>query len=108
MMVITSFLIIKFKRFIIFIIHLDRDPIDESRQYKIAYTNTFGKPPWFDPVAREYAACRETIGLSDYSSFTKIDLWVIKIILELNNFINYVQDSIQFISIYFHSLMEQK
>ncbi|KAK0176323.1 hypothetical protein PV328_000470 [Microctonus aethiopoides] len=53
----------------------DRDPIDESRQYKIAYTNTFGKPPWFDPVAREYAACRETIGLSDYSSFTKIDLW---------------------------------
>ncbi|XP_012143868.1 pyruvate dehydrogenase phosphatase regulatory subunit, mitochondrial isoform X2 [Megachile rotundata] len=42
---------------------------------KIAYTNTFSKPPWFEPVAEEYAACRETIGLSDYSSFTKIDLW---------------------------------
>ncbi|KAG8039883.1 hypothetical protein G9C98_000612 [Cotesia typhae] len=53
----------------------DFDPIDESRRYKIAYTNTFGKPPWFDAVANEYAACRETIGLSDYSSFTKIDLW---------------------------------
>ncbi|XP_023244971.1 pyruvate dehydrogenase phosphatase regulatory subunit, mitochondrial [Copidosoma floridanum] len=44
-------------------------------RYKIAYTNTFGKPPWFGAVEREYAACRETIGLSDYSSFTKIDLW---------------------------------
>ncbi|XP_046467486.1 pyruvate dehydrogenase phosphatase regulatory subunit, mitochondrial isoform X1 [Neodiprion pinetum] len=53
----------------------DIDPIDGSRKYKIAYTNTFGKPPWFDYVANEYAACRETVGLSDYSSFTKIDLW---------------------------------
>ncbi|XP_051163188.1 pyruvate dehydrogenase phosphatase regulatory subunit, mitochondrial [Leptopilina boulardi] len=49
----------------------DSDPIDG----KIAYTDTFGKPPWFDAVSLEYAACRETIGLSDYSSFTKIDLW---------------------------------
>ncbi|XP_048507943.1 pyruvate dehydrogenase phosphatase regulatory subunit, mitochondrial isoform X2 [Athalia rosae] len=53
----------------------DIDPIDGSRKYKIAYTNTFGKPAWFDYVAKEYAACRETVGLSDYSSFTKIDLW---------------------------------
>ena len=53
-------------------------PIDGSRKYKIAYTDTFGKPPWFEPVSQEYAACRETIGLSDYSSFTKIDLWVRK------------------------------
>lgn len=50
---------------------------DGFQRYKIAYTNTFGKPPWFDAVAQEYAACRETVGLSDYSSFTKIDLWVI-------------------------------
>ncbi|EZA56486.1 pyruvate dehydrogenase phosphatase regulatory subunit, mitochondrial [Ooceraea biroi] len=48
---------------------------DGFQRYKIAYTNTFGKPPWFDAVAHEYAACREAIGLSDYSSFTKIDLW---------------------------------
>lgn len=58
----------------------DIDPIDGSRRYKIAYTNTFGKPPWFDFVAKEYAACRESVGLSDYSSFTKIDLWVGRII----------------------------
>ncbi|XP_018058910.1 PREDICTED: pyruvate dehydrogenase phosphatase regulatory subunit, mitochondrial isoform X2 [Atta colombica] len=48
---------------------------DGFQRYKIAYTNTFSKPPWFDAVAQEYAACREAIGLSDYSSFTKIDLW---------------------------------
>lgn len=44
---------------------------------RIAYTNTFGKPPWFEFVAEEYAACRERVGISDYSSFTKIDLWVL-------------------------------
>ncbi|XP_011309065.1 pyruvate dehydrogenase phosphatase regulatory subunit, mitochondrial [Fopius arisanus] len=53
----------------------DVDPLDGLQTYKIASTNTFGKPSWFGPVGREYAACRETIGLSDYSSFTKIDLW---------------------------------
>ncbi|XP_023287737.1 pyruvate dehydrogenase phosphatase regulatory subunit, mitochondrial isoform X2 [Orussus abietinus] len=53
----------------------DVDPVDGTQRYKIANTNTFGKPPWFDCVAEEYAACRETVGLSDYSSFTKIDLW---------------------------------
>ena len=44
--------------------------------YRIAYTNTFGKPPWYDWVSDEYSACRESVGISDYSSFTKIDLWV--------------------------------
>lgn len=44
--------------------------------YNAANTNTFGKPDWFDFVADEYAACRESVGISDYSSFTKIDLWV--------------------------------
>lgn len=56
---------------------IDLEFPDGFQRYKIAYTNTFGKPPWFDAVAQEYAACREAIGLSDYSSFTKIDLWVI-------------------------------
>lgn len=55
--------------------HQERLP-DGSRPYRIAETNTFGKPPWFDLVAEEYSACREAVGLSDYSSFTKIELWV--------------------------------
>lgn len=45
-------------------------------KFRIAETNTFGKPPWFDFVSVEYDACREKVGLCDYSSFTKIDLWV--------------------------------
>ncbi|ENN70883.1 pyruvate dehydrogenase phosphatase regulatory subunit, mitochondrial [Dendroctonus ponderosae] len=53
----------------------DHEDFDWSMPYRIAYTNTFGKPPWFDFVAREYAACREGVGISDYSSFTKVDLW---------------------------------
>lgn len=47
-----------------------------GRPYRIAKTNTFAKPDWFDIVTREYEACRETVGLCDYSSFTKIDLTV--------------------------------
>ncbi|XP_076649789.1 pyruvate dehydrogenase phosphatase regulatory subunit, mitochondrial [Halictus rubicundus] len=53
----------------------DLETTDGFQKYKIAYTNTFSKPPWFEPVNNEYAACRERVGLSDYSSFTKIDLW---------------------------------
>lgn len=49
---------------------------EDERPYRIAQTNTFGKPDWFDFVAKEYEACRETVGLCDYSSFTKIDLTV--------------------------------
>lgn len=45
-------------------------------EIRIANTGTFGKPPWFDFVKNEYMACREAVGLCDYSSFTKIDLWV--------------------------------
>ncbi|XP_037935094.1 pyruvate dehydrogenase phosphatase regulatory subunit, mitochondrial [Teleopsis dalmanni] len=44
-------------------------------RFRIAHTNTFGKPPWFDHVASEYKACRERVGIADYSSFTKYDLW---------------------------------
>ncbi|XP_022910768.1 pyruvate dehydrogenase phosphatase regulatory subunit, mitochondrial isoform X2 [Onthophagus taurus] len=54
----------------------DEDEFDDwSRPQNIAKTKTFGKPPWFENVADEYAACRENIAISDYSSFTKIDLW---------------------------------
>uniref|UniRef100_T1IHI3 Pyruvate dehydrogenase phosphatase regulatory subunit, mitochondrial n=1 Tax=Strigamia maritima TaxID=126957 RepID=T1IHI3_STRMM len=38
----------------------------------IAVTKTFGKPPWFENMKSEYLACRERVGLLDYSSFTKI------------------------------------
>lgn len=53
------------------------DHLDESGnpKYRVAYTKTFGKPHWFDFASDEYRACREKIGLCDYSSFTKIDLW---------------------------------
>ncbi|XP_014279894.1 pyruvate dehydrogenase phosphatase regulatory subunit, mitochondrial isoform X1 [Halyomorpha halys] len=55
--------------------NLKQDVYDGGTPYRIASTNTFSKPPWFNYVAAEYAACRETIGLSDYSSFTKLELW---------------------------------
>lgn len=42
----------------------------------IAKASSFYKPIWFDAVCDEYTACRETVGLIDYSSYTKIDLWV--------------------------------
>jgi pyruvate dehydrogenase phosphatase regulatory subunit len=57
---------------------MESDSQDWFTPNRMAYTNTFGKPPWFDHVAAEYAACRESVGISDYSSFTKIDLWVCK------------------------------
>ncbi|XP_069700956.1 pyruvate dehydrogenase phosphatase regulatory subunit, mitochondrial isoform X2 [Periplaneta americana] len=53
----------------------DSDPREGLHPYRIAYTNTFGKPHWFDFVSDEYSACREQVGISDYSSFTKIDFW---------------------------------
>ena len=54
----------------------DSDNGNGLHPYRIAYTHTFGKPPWYDWVRDEYSACREAVGISDYSSFTKIDLWV--------------------------------
>lgn len=42
--------------------------------FRICRTNTFHCPPWFHSVAEEYRACRERVAISDYSSFTKIDL----------------------------------
>ncbi|XP_077301849.1 pyruvate dehydrogenase phosphatase regulatory subunit, mitochondrial isoform X2 [Arctopsyche grandis] len=47
----------------------------DEKLCRIATTDTFAKPPWFDLVKDEYMACREAVGLCDYSSFTKIDLW---------------------------------
>ncbi|XP_059055383.1 pyruvate dehydrogenase phosphatase regulatory subunit, mitochondrial isoform X3 [Achroia grisella] len=52
----------------------NNEPISKPLPFKIAHTKTFGKPHWFDIVQREYWACREAVGLSDYSSFTKIDI----------------------------------
>lgn len=57
-------------------------------KYRVAWTKTFGKPHWFDFVAEEYQACREQVGLCDYSSFTKIDLWVSRKHLLKNQLIN--------------------
>lgn len=37
---------------------------------------TYGKPAWLDLVHQEYVACRERVGLSDMSSFTKFYLEV--------------------------------
>ncbi|XP_058458105.1 pyruvate dehydrogenase phosphatase regulatory subunit, mitochondrial [Malaya genurostris] len=53
------------------------DSVDEKGipKFRIATTKGFGKPHWFDNVQSEYDACREKIGLSDYSTFTKIDMW---------------------------------
>ncbi|XP_045462429.1 pyruvate dehydrogenase phosphatase regulatory subunit, mitochondrial isoform X1 [Harmonia axyridis] len=48
---------------------------DWATNFQVASAKGFGKPHWFDRVSLEYASCREGIGLSDYSSFTKIDLW---------------------------------
>lgn len=47
----------------------------ENLSFRISDTKTFGKPHWFDFVSVEYDACREKVGLADYSSFTKMDLW---------------------------------
>ncbi|XP_006618712.1 pyruvate dehydrogenase phosphatase regulatory subunit, mitochondrial [Apis dorsata] len=66
----------------------DLETIDGFQRCKVAYTNTFSKPPWFESVSNEYAACREFIGLSDYSSFTKIDLWSNG--MEVVNFLQYL------------------
>lgn len=44
-------------------------------RFRTAETKTFHKPNWFDLVEGEYQACRERVGISDYSSFTKYDLW---------------------------------
>lgn len=59
------------------LLHLENQDGDpKPRPFNVAYTKTFGKPHWFDTVQREYWACRESVGLADYSSFTKIDLKV--------------------------------
>lgn len=58
-----------------------KDYLDEQGvpKFRIANTGTYGKPHYFDIVKQEYNSCREKIGLCDYSSFTKIDLWVSEI-----------------------------
>lgn len=48
---------------------------DDVTTFRISDTRTFAKPPWFDQVAVEYDSCRSNVGIADYSSFTKIDIW---------------------------------
>ncbi|XP_076045354.1 pyruvate dehydrogenase phosphatase regulatory subunit, mitochondrial [Oratosquilla oratoria] len=43
--------------------------------FRTSNTKTWTKPPWFNYVAEEYRACRETCAILDYSSFTKFDCW---------------------------------
>lgn len=57
-------------------------------KFRISQTSTFGKPEWFDHVSVEYDACRDKIGLADYSSFTKYDLWSKK--TEVVDFLQYL------------------
>ncbi|KAK8751774.1 hypothetical protein OTU49_010291 [Cherax quadricarinatus] len=48
---------------------------ENSAPFQMAFTNTWTKPPWFNYVAEEYAACRERVAIFDYSSFAKFDVW---------------------------------
>lgn len=50
-------------------------PDNTNRRNRIAETKTFSKPAYFDLVANEYESCRERIGICDYSSFSKFDIW---------------------------------
>ena len=47
----------------------------ETLKLPIAKTETFYRPPWFQAAAEEFQATREAVGLCDYSSFAKMDLW---------------------------------
>ena len=47
-----------------------------SAPFKMAVTETWTKPPWFNLVGEEYTACRERVAIFDYSSFAKFDIWV--------------------------------
>ena len=47
--------------------------------FRVAYTNTFMKPHWFESVRNEYRACRESVANADYSSFHQIgfdSIWI--------------------------------
>lgn len=70
----------------------DSDTKNGLHPYRIAYTNTYGKPPWFEFVRNEYSACREQVGLSDYSSFTKIDFWVCMILHSATQITCFIMD----------------
>lgn len=50
------------------------------------------KPHWFENVRNEYRACRESVALADYSSFTKLDLTSSSSSdgLEVSDFLQYV------------------
>lgn len=47
-----------------------------SEDEESIFKPTFFKPPWFDYLESEYMACRRKVALLDYSSFTKLEVWV--------------------------------
>ncbi|XP_066969393.1 pyruvate dehydrogenase phosphatase regulatory subunit, mitochondrial [Macrobrachium rosenbergii] len=46
-----------------------------SAPFKMASTEMWTKPHWFNVVGEEYIACRERVAILDYSSFAKFDIW---------------------------------
>ncbi|KAF8366893.1 pdpr-1 [Pristionchus pacificus] len=46
----------------------------EKSVYSASERGHIGKAPWFNHVEKEYAACRERVGLIDMSSFTKFEI----------------------------------
>ncbi|KAG1684347.1 Pyruvate dehydrogenase phosphatase regulatory subunit, mitochondrial [Nymphon striatum] len=47
----------------------------EDNEQEFLGKGTFHKPNWFENVMREYKACRQSVAMVDYSSFTKLELW---------------------------------
>ncbi|VDK39624.1 unnamed protein product [Gongylonema pulchrum] len=52
-----------------------KDPAaDTSQSFYSGQFSLVGKPEWFDLVAREYDACRESVAVIDLSSFAKYNI----------------------------------
>ena len=45
------------------------DPPEIDGPVRVAQTNTFYQPPWWNEVQDEYFASRESVSLTDYSRF---------------------------------------
>ncbi|KAM7303051.1 pyruvate dehydrogenase phosphatase regulatory subunit, mitochondrial [Ixodes scapularis] len=50
------------------------DTQHESGERQLSASPTYGQPDWLELVHQEYVACRERVGISDMSSFTKFYL----------------------------------
>lgn len=49
---------------------------------------SFYKPAFFDFMQEEYLACREGVGIIDMSSFSKIEIKVSNLNINISNFLN--------------------